>query len=154
MDKIDAKHLKALRISQQRELKDLSSRLLSRDMIFDNIKDIIPAGCVLVKNENYTNKVFIKFKDETEETPITVDKFEAVVKKLAKKLRKEPALYINEATLEACWYMRPMNTSYVYVELTCGNTEKCDFVTVTREVTESEPTGYCKLLKEKKFLES
>jgi hypothetical protein len=152
MDKNDVRHLKALRISQSRELKDLSSRLLSRDIIFDNIKDLIPAECVLSKHEHYTGRLFIKFKDETEETPITVDRFEKAVKKLAKKFRKEPTVYVNEATLEACWFMRVVSNC-IYVELTCGNTEKCDFVTVTREVTETEPTGYCALLKQKKFLE-
>jgi hypothetical protein len=154
MDKSDVTHLKALRISQSRELKDLSSRLLSRDMIFDNIKDLIPAECVLTKNDHYTGRIFIKFKDETEDTPITVDRFEKVVKKLAKKFRKEPSVYVNEATLEACWFMRVVNGSCVYVELTCGNTEKCDFITVTKEVTETEAVGYCAILKQKKFLES
>jgi hypothetical protein len=39
------------------------------------------------------------------------------------------------------------------VELVMGNTEKCDFVEVEVMEKKFEPTGYCKALSEKRYLQ-
>jgi len=48
MDATDVQHLRRFKADKARELKDLIQRLQSRDTIFDNIQDIIPAECVLL----------------------------------------------------------------------------------------------------------
>jgi hypothetical protein len=78
--------------------------------------------------------------------------------KLAKALNKEPMKYITEEHLDATFYnieptfMGKQIYNSFWISVIVGNTEKCDLVEVKREVIDYEPTGYCKALKERKYL--
>lgn len=89
---------------------------------------------------------------------ITPDVFDKLCGKLAKAFNKEPSKQVYPETITADFWVYP--TAYsrsewgqsVNIEISVGNTEKCDFVVKRKMQKISEPTGYCLALKEKKYL--
>lgn len=137
-----------------REVKVCARRIMLKNMIFQNVSDLIPKGW---NTESLGWGYGYKLKPNTDMN-ISLADFDKIMTKFAKKINTEPHVYISEDHMEAsfglCTNMNSEFYNSVYLEFVVGNTEKCDFETITEQVTKSAPTGYCKLLAEKRFLQT
>ena len=130
------------------------SRFFLMDMFYQNIQSLFDDRWEM---ELTSSSIYVRIKDEDS---MTLDKFDKFIKKLAIAFNKEPYMYIGTSMAEATFYLYPYlcekDSNYsnmgIALEVSVGNNEKCDFVETVREVREMEPTGYCKALKEKKYL--
>ena len=136
----------------RKEVRNTARKAMFIKMVAQNIADLIPVTWQL------TNTPYgIRYKP-VEGTVITPDVLDRLLAKLAKALNYEPSKSVSPDTITAVFYVYPTAynkadwTEGVNIEFTIGNTEKCDFVVKQITRVESEPTGYCKLLKEKKYL--
>jgi hypothetical protein len=136
----------------RREVRSTARKAMFIKMVAQNIADLIPATWQM------TNTAYgIRYKP-IEGTVITPDVLDKLLAKLAKALNYEPSKSVSPDTITADFYVYPTAynkaewTEGVNIEFTIGNTEKCDFIVTQVTRDESEPTGYCKLLKEKKYL--
>ena len=136
-----------------RDVRFCARRIMFKNMIFQNVIDLIPKGWNI---EPIDWGYGYKLKPDAN-IDISLADFDKIITKFAKMINKEPSVSISEDYMEASFGLSTnMNHEFyysVYFEFVVGNTEKCDFETVTEEIKKSVPTGYCKLLAEKKFLQ-
>lgn len=140
-------HKRALKAVRTNATKTMLTR-----MVAQNIADLIPAEL----QATYSG-YGVKYTP-AEGATVTPDQFDKLVAKLAKQLNQEPRKSIYPSTISADFWVYPVAfrknewLEGVNIEITIGNTEKCDFVVRRRMQQVSEPTGYCKALLEKKYL--
>lgn len=138
--------------SAKKEAKEVAKRGMYANMVAQNIADLIPAEWV-------GQRIFcgIRYKP-AEGVTVTPDMLDKLAAKLAKAFNYEPSITVTPATITADFWVFPsMNGRYygsINLEFTIGNTEACDFVPKRRWRVENEPTGYCLVLKEKKYLQT
>jgi DUF4097 and DUF4098 domain-containing protein YvlB len=129
--------------------------MLSR-MVYQNIKEFIPESWKIEYSGWYTG-----FKISPVEEDVNMSQeFVKLTKKLAKVFNREPDIDITESNMGATFFIHlRYNDDYrwesICVDIYVGNTEKCEVVIkkTMKEVEERELTGYCKHLKELKFLQ-
>jgi hypothetical protein len=140
-------HKNALKAVRRNSNKTMLTR-----MVVQNIADLIPAEL----KATYSG-YGVKYTP-VEGATVTPDVFDKLVAKLAKQLHQEPRKSVYPSTISANFWVYPVAYSRhdwgegVNIEITIGNTEKCDFVVRRKMQQVSEPTGYCKALLEKKYL--
>jgi len=140
-----------------KQARKVGKKMFIERMVAQNIRDIIP-GCWKIEYMGYVTGLHISpiNKDAS-----LVEEFVKLTKKLAKTFQKEPYMNVDKEQLNASFYCYlGFNKEFspwesVLIDVFVGNSEKCDII-VTKtmeEVEHQELTGYCKVLKEKKFLE-
>lgn len=134
--------------------RKLVSKLFLTDMFYQNVQSLFDdRWSISVTN----GRIDVSLKDMNS---LTLDKFDKIIAKLSIAFNKQPYMYIGKDRAEATFYLYPRlcdeynhfrNTSIV-LEVSVGNSEKCEFIETTRIVTDLEPTGYCKALQNKKYI--
>jgi hypothetical protein len=136
----------------QAALKDASYRIMLTRMVADNIADLMPKGWE-IKPYYYGTAVHFNAVDEK----ITLADLDKLATKLAKAFDTEPMKLIGTNTVNFTFYLYPKNGAKqcptgTRLELTIGNTEKCEVETVDVIKKETKLTGYCAALEAKKYL--
>jgi hypothetical protein len=137
----------------KRALRSTVNKIMLARMVADNIADLIPQEWQLTNRGSY----YLQFRP-AEGATVTIADLAKLATKLAKAFNKEPAKTVTKDTVDFTWYSYPafLNkwdwTESVMIEFAMGNTEKCEFIKKRKSVTQFEPTGYCKALKEKQYL--
>lgn len=140
----------------KRKVRKMGMIMMLSKMVADNIADLIPDQWEIIPF-GFVSAFKIQPKEGIE---ITADKFEKFVYKLARAFNKEPNISIDESIMEADFYVYVSggNSDFagryesVMIEIIVGNTEKCEIVYKEKMTKVAELTGYCKALKEKKYL--
>lgn len=138
-----------------KQARRVGERMMLTNMLYDNVKDLIPS-CWKIE-PSYCAGLRISPVDDKASM---VDQFVKLNKKLAKTFRKEPYMIVEKDILNSTFYCRlNYNDKYKYkpliIDIYVGNTEKCEIIetTVVEEVVHTELTGYCKMIKERKYYE-
>jgi len=137
----------------KRALRAVTYRIMVGRMVADNIADLIPKGWEMQHNNYYLSFA------PAEGSGITAADLDKLGAKLARAFNCEPKKTITADVIDFTWWVYPtfMNKwdwkESVMIEFKIGNTEKCDFIVKRKMQKISEPTGYCKALAEKKYLE-
>jgi hypothetical protein len=139
---------------QLRYVKNVGTKTMLSRMIIQNIQDIVPDKWE-IDYSTYDYGITLKPKGNVD---IQIDEFEKTIAKLARKFNKEPYVSVQKESLSASFYLYTRyNDKYsnqsICIDITTDNKEKCDFETIEEINTVMKPTGYCKLLSERKFLQ-
>ena len=132
-------------------VKRAVSSFASRDMVMDNIRDLIPDWVDMKASKYMDRSINLSPKEDN----LTADKFDKFVTRLSKKLRSKPYVDITEQNMMASWclYFGGHTNRAIRVEFSMKNTEACEVIIKRVLVDQTELTGYCKLLKEKQYYE-
>lgn len=136
---------------KKEQIKDFAKRMMLLRMTYENVKEFLPKDWILEPMRPYNMAIMIK---PPEDVNITIDEFEKIVARIAKKLNLQPDIRITEYILEATFYCYVRHNLYISapIDIVVGNTEKCEITYTNRVVSERTLTGYCKVLAEKQFI--
>jgi hypothetical protein len=139
----------------KRQVRNTTRKIMLIRMVTQNIQDLIPSDDAPYNWELTPCSYGIKIKAGS---GLTVQDADKLAGRLAKALHYEPRKEIYESIITWDFWTYPVAfdkhdwIESVNIEISAGNTEKCDFIIKRKMQKISEPTGYCKALKEKMYL--
>ena len=137
----------------QKNVLAVVHRLMITRMVADNVADIIvPFGWELKK----TFSLCVHYEPAAGSN-ITITDLDKLAAKLSKVFNTEPYKNLSRDVVDFTFYLHPRlggdwQVCGTRIEFVIGNTEACEVETIDVVRQETQLTGYCKALSDKKYL--